>query len=620
MKKLSFGVIILIAMCASCALEDVDGDKCPPNGEVGEIKFIGDVSCTADSCEKHPSYLNNFKIGYCPTDYAKCAASSDNQWYCAAIACKKDQHVSGEGVCVDDTIEKCGSDTINCKELMTGWKEIECEVGRCVVKECLDDYYLKNDICEAKDVTIDCPAGTYLDSGICEINSRENCGRKGNNCEDMPGWKDGDCSSSGDCLATECTEKYELKGGKCIAKDSNCDVGLHWNPENSECEEDSVNACGKPGFDCASENAGWVDGSCSHGQCVATSCEATYQLNDKGKCEAKDNSCASGLHWNPNVGECEEDSIESCGEFERRCQSLVNAWKDGACVNASCEVSSCEDGYHLYMNACEMDDINNCGSHGQICSIAGGAPKCVNGHCELSTCNSGQHEYNGGCETDSNQHCGGHGIDCSIPNGTASCSGGSCVVNGCDGGSHMYNNSCEDDSVTNCGSHGNKCSVSNGTPKCEGGSCGIDSCSAPKYHYYPGGNICEQNTTSNCGEHGKVCSIKNGSADCSSGVCVTKCNDTTTQTYHIYDNGCEADSNTNCGEHGKTCSSSNILNSSTVSCKTGKCTALTCKSGYSVTSTGICKKDSFCSENMYECNGDSCCSKPNCAGSCMMIM
>ena len=103
-------------------------------------------------------------------------------------------------------------------------------------------------------------------------------------------------------------------------------------------------------------------------------------------------------------------------------------------------------------------DPLNCGSCGNLCSVAGGAPACVAGKCVIASCNPGH------VDADKNPD---NGCECLLTNnGIEICDG---ADNNCDGiidnGFDLQND------PNNCGACGAVCDVANGSSLCVAGVC-----------------------------------------------------------------------------------------------------------------------------------------------------
>jgi hypothetical protein len=146
-------------------------------------------------------------------------------------------------------------------------------------------------------------------------------------------------------------------------------------------------------------------------------------------------------------------------------------------------------------NGCEVNiqtDVNNCGACGTVCSFPNATSACVNSTCQVSACSDGYGDCDAnpanGCETNvqSNvSNCGACGRVCSLPNATSACENSSCRVSAC---SATYSdcdgdpaNGCESDirnDPRNCGECGRVCQLPNAITGCLMGSCTIAACSA----------------------------------------------------------------------------------------------------------------------------------------------
>ena len=652
MKK---AICLLAAILAfsGCSLGEVKdkGADCPPKSANHDAKLgiIGGVECSETDCVGNDvDYTENIQFGYCPVEFSQCGYdSAKDVYYCAKIACEEDEHIYDDD-CERDTLRHCGSHENDCKQL-SGWKSGKCMDKQCVAEECVDGYEVFKGKCKAK--STDCEDGEhyYSEGSKCEKNTLENCGSHGNNCAELSGWKDGDCSSGGVCLAIDCDSGYELKSGKCVAL-TTCPEGQHL--FNGTCEEDSLQHCGNHETDCT-KVTGWGDGSCTNKKCSATACADEYVLNGD-KCEARTN-CPEGQHL--YLGTCESDSIQNCGGHDKDCTSIAG-WGGGDCIAGNCSAKACTTGYelngdkcealtecpsdqHIYAGSCEPDSIQNCGAHANDCTlIAGwGGGDCVAGNCSakactigyklngdkceaLTECPSGQHLYSGTCEADSVAHCGVHGNDCSATLGwkSGNCVNMTCVPNSCKSGYCLNGGGCVEGEANNnaCGISGSACKKCTGNDICKNGNCipNTLNCSGNQHVFE---NSCEPDDTDNCGSHGNKCSgiaYANGYV-CESKTCKPKA---CLGDYHVYQTICEPNSLTNCGSHDVSCSTLSVKFSSAVTCTNtkGVCRATGCKDGYTLNANnGTCV--SFCPEKMFYCSKDkSCCYKVNCGTPCMM--
>ena len=104
------------------------------------------------------------------------------------------------------------------------------------------------------------------------------------------------------------------------------------------------------------------------------------------------------------------DLLGAYGTCDNNCDGdcvLPNA--ASTCVNNECVIVTCNVGYAdcngSDTDGCEgnlLTDINNCGSCGLICDLANATSTCVNGTCMIASCDDGYADYNGevidGCE------------------------------------------------------------------------------------------------------------------------------------------------------------------------------------------------------------------------------
>ena len=616
---------------SGCSLGEVKdkGASCPPKNAEHETRLgiIGGVECSETDCVVDGAdYTENIQFGYCPMEFSQCGYdSAKDVYYCAKIACNDDEHIYDDK-CESDSVSSCGSHDNDCSQL-SGWKSGKCDKRQCVAEECVNGYEVLNGKCEAKSTNCEEGEHYYSEAGECEKNTTENCGGHGNNCTELSGWKDGACSTQGICLAIACEPGYELKDGKCVAL-TGCSEGEHF--YNGSCEPDSVIHCGSHGLDCT-RIAGWVGGDCSEGKCIASECDKGYELKDD-KCEAR-LSCPD--HQHIFSGECEDDSVENCGNHGNACTAIAG-WLEGVCESEVCRASACSSGYeldagkcvallkcpegqHLHEGACEEDSLENCGNHDYACANVPGwvSGSCTEGKCvpdacspgyelkidqceALTDCPDGQHLHGGVCEADSIEHCGKHGNNCSASTGWGSgkCVNSVCVPDKCAGNYCLSSDSqCVDGEGNRnaCGVSGGACVACSKDKICVNGECQVNTCGNDE-HIYNGS--CEPDSLANCGGHEKNCDIENAvESACISGGCLPiKCKDG----FHTHGVSCEEDSTNHCGVHDKKCA---LENASSHVCESGTCKATGCNGAYHVYN-GACEKDdtNHCGNHDYKCS------------------
>ncbi len=402
-------------------------------------------------------------------------------------------------------------------------------------------------------------------------------------------------------------------GGKCTV--ASCNAGF------ADCDGNAANGCetnlktntncGACGTPCALANA---TTSCASGACLLTGCTGTF-----ANC---DGNAANG---------CEVDTstnLSNCGTCGNACSSVHGApsCAGGACsINCAAGFGNCDANV---ANGCETattNNVNACGSCGNVCAVLNGTPTCSGTTCAIAACNAPfkdcDGQYADGCETNTSTsltNCGACGVACTNADGTTSCTAGACApvcatgFGDCDGNKA---NGCETNltsSLTNCGSCGSVCSLPNANTACQTSVCVITSCK-------PGfadcdlnpANGCETplNTTTNCGGCGVACTNANGTTSCAAGACAPSCAAGYGDCDGNKNNGCEAHLNTltNCGACATPCSFPNA----SATCTTGTCTLGACNAG-----TGNCDGNAAngCETNTLSSNANcGGCSMP-CAG------
>ncbi len=455
-----------------------------------------------------------------------------------------------------------------------------------------------------------CPDGTHQYNDKCEWNSVAHCGSHANNClntDDYPGWAEARCNKSENCEVISCLETYKLVDNKCKTEDQCCG----WYCSNCQNTGDKPYCANINGTAGCSEGCGNIDMIICNNVCVNPKTSTTFcgsTLCEMHRCQ-KNEACVNGqCECAASAIRCGEEcvdrnSLETCGACDKRCDAM-EGWKSGTCENGTCMIDTCQDGYHIYENKCEADDVDNCGSHGASCHVEKATYACENGACTF-TCEPGYHEIDGAkaCTSDNLDNCGGSACDNQrIPHGIGfTCEVDTCKVIACASGYHIYDNTCEEDNAANCGKHDNRCTTNHGTPKCENGSCSVASCD-DGYHIYSNG--CEADSVTNCGAHSKKCSVTNGTPSCSKGACaVDSCDDG----FHEYAGDCEENSASDCGEHNYSCTASSVAFATSTVCDTdlGECMATECRDGYVVNTTSGTCDNVVCSSGQHV-YGDGC--------------
>jgi hypothetical protein len=410
-----------------------------------------------------------------------------------------------------------------------------------------------------------------------------NCdGDPKNGCESNFASDAENCGGCGKACAVA-NGKAKCVGGKCAV--DTCDKGF------GDCDGDPTNGC-ETSTDTDAQNCGACKAACSvknaQPTCKAGVCGMGDCLQGFADCDQKpDNGCEVDI----------TSDSKNCGACKTTCGSVHGI---GLCQASACTFQ-CQAGWEhcnpLPAFGCDtqvLQDLNNCGACGNICTVANGSPTCAAKKCGILSCNAGfkdcDGKYETGCEaqllSDVN-NCGSCGHTCTNPNGSTLCNAGVCQPTCAAGSANCDNNvdnGCETATaadINNCGGCGVVCGKQNtSSSSCAAGACNI-TCNAgfSDCNGKPGDG-CESSTANdvnNCGGCGVVCSNANGSTSCSAGKCVPVCNAGAKDCDSNPNNGCEANTKTdanNCGACGNVCPPNQPI------CISGTC-------------IGDCSKDSY---------------------------
>ena len=332
-------------------------------------------------------------------------------------------------------------------------------------------------------------------------------------------------------------------------------------------------------------------------------------------------------------GQCEENSLDNCGQHGYRCEDNIPGWQNGECRNgvlgkgkgvigAHCHAKECSIGYDLdddngvcnptlkcgtdeyyYYNeaidkpSCEPNSVENCGKQGYRCDKTAGWS---DGTCEAGQC---------------------------VPNACANgykLEAGQCVVTmNCKLNQHIEDGQCVDDDEKHCGSPYNDCTMNLAWKSglCLNGSCVATACSSgyavdeknkrcspiPCDGYWLN-DVCQPYDVDNCGRVGRKCSTRNprwADGECVEGECVVKsciagyelkngqCESTCNEGEHKAADGktCEPDSVTACGAFNNDCTEDKVSISPV--CQNGRCYANDCIPNYRAVD-GICEQIKAC--------------------------
>jgi hypothetical protein len=303
-----------------------------------------------------------------------------------------------------------------------------------------------------------------------------------------------------------------------------------------------------------------------------------------------------------------ETDAQNCGMCGRVCPQSPHATP--TCSAGHCGVT-CLTGFKdcdgSASNGCETNveiDDQNCGSCGNMCTSANGAPKCTAGSCGIASCDPGFKDCNNtpvdGCETDIEtdpNNCGACASPCALAHATSNCTGGNCAVTMCSVGyrdcNGMAADGCEVDIDTDpmhCGSCTSPCNLANAVPNCAGRVCGIATCNTGfKDCNGTAADGCEvdiDTDPNNCGACASPCALAHATAQCTSGSCaIGMCTGPYRDCNNMAADGCESNIHTdvqNCGGCQNACN----LPNATPECDAGTCQITTCNMGF-----GDCNTD-----------------------------
>ena len=207
------------------------------------------------------------------------------------------------------------------------------------------------------------------------------------------------------CLVCGCVESSVIDD-KVIVTGITTDEGDH----PKACESEGLVRCGDECIDpLRSQAYCGADEKCEN----FTACDTDFQECKNGRCEARTApptdmdpdeppkdvdpdepplNCQNGEHEYNKT--CELDSVDNCGSHDMSCGRMVNGWADGKCVSGQCVVERCQSGMHLNGNGCEADSSAHCGSVSNNCAdtVEGWLEgDCVGGACIVTVCKTGYH-------------------------------------------------------------------------------------------------------------------------------------------------------------------------------------------------------------------------------------
>lgn len=303
---------------------------------------------------------------------------------------------------------------------------------------------------------------------------------------------------------------------------------------------------------------------------------------------------------------------DNCGACGVKCNTDVISNSIAVECNRGCKVTHCSSKYHIYDNTCELNDIDNCGTHGNRCNAANAINYCKSGvenyECD-STCIDDFHKNeNGECVPDTPSACGPEMRNCKDITPwwiDGECrKGGKCYATKCDTSkSHVYNGTCEENDNDHCGAHNSPCSSEE---VCKSGVCARFCNTNETICEVNGNRSCRNLNTDrdHCGQCNKAC-IKSdlaGIVTCENTKCIEG-NCKLGSHFNENTNRCEPDTDLACGDKLINCNNA-IPNSEETFCESAVCKLKRCKDGFHVdTSKQKCVEDtvSCCGPHCLQC-------------------
>lgn len=324
-------------------------------------------------------------------------------------------------------------------------------------------------------------------------------------------------------------------------------------------------------------------------------------------------------------------SAMDCGACGVKCNTDVIPNSIAVECNRGCKVTHCSSKYHIYDNTCELNDIDNCGTHGNRCNAANAINYCKSGvenyECD-STCIDDFHkDINGECVPDTPSACGPEMRNCKdITPGwiDGECrKGGKCYATKCNTSNyHVYNGTCEANDNDHCGAHNNPCSSEE---VCSLGACSRVCDTNETICEVNGNRRCKNLNTDrdHCGQCNKAC-VKSDLATtitCDNQKCI-EIGCKSGSHFNENTNRCELDTDLACGEKLVNCNNA-IPNSEETFCENAVCKLKRCKDGFHVdTSKQKCVEDTIsccgtqCSRCLLSLYGKSLCKNGKCDVEC----
>jgi Notch 1 len=513
----------------------------------GEFSCPGGTECVEDYCVPNECWGVECPDGHICRD-------GDCINLCDGINCDGDE-ICLNGICLEDDCYSLGcEDGMQCIDYT-------CTADPCSEIECGENQFCSIGTCVTTCERVQCGIGTKCQNGECVVDlcHEIECGF-GKKCQD------GNCVDD-QCVNINCIGARVCEDGICI--DDKCDGvscphgGVCTDGECSnhpdyipEIPGDKISSNGRSIFGCSTSSNSQKNSKGilvlltflifvvifkKRGQLprikrfnffmlllislaffTFSGCNVEYYQipGDEGHMPTDDGGSDS------DVVECipTNDGTELCDEIDNNCDGRI------------------DEGFDL------KNDINNCGTCGQICDQFGSFNQCLNGECIVVGCAPGFFNLNDdmsdGCEYACIPTSGGLEI----------CDG---QDNDCDG--HVDEGFDKTTDTMNCGDCGTRCAFTNAASQCSNGICEIGDCNSGFYNLngFPADG-CEY-----------ACIISNDGTELCDGL-DNDCNGT-------IDEGVDTDSDPmNCGSCWNQCNRPN----STIDCVSGTCTMVVCDTGF----------------------------------------
>lgn len=339
-------------------------------------------------------------------------------------------------------------------------------------------------------------------------------------------------------LSGRCSSKVTVKDGEAV---STCGEGSTCDPRSGDCTSAELEGSALAAYSQGDESQLGLGGGSAGGAPGQPMAGESPGGNRATGGQPSTGAGAGGEGGDPGTTlvPCEEACSSNHGEA--RCEA-------GKCeIDCKPGFADCNDDRK---DGCEVDltrDALNCSKCKKACPVnEGGSAWCRAGTCgetvcptsDLGDCNG---EPEDACETDLTstlEDCGTCGHECTVAGGQAGCEDSTCTVASCDGAlkdcKNGYEDGCETNTAEdaeNCGACGepclttaaahvtsNACLFGTCAPSCDGAYGDCDGKPA---------NGCEQGLLSDpkhCGACNKACLKQNaGSTLCSGGTCIPSC-------------------------------------------------------------------------------------------------